>query len=65
MNNEQYIDHEVRLRTIEQAMNRIEERFDQVNENFKHLENKINTHVTWILGSFLAMMITIIATKFI
>lgn len=45
---EQYIEHEVRIRLLEKIAEKIDIRFE-------HLENKIDSHFKWILGTMIAL----------
>lgn len=46
---ENYIDHEVRIRLQEGI-------YKEVRDNIKHLDNKIDSHFHWVLGTILAQM---------
>ncbi len=51
--NEQYIDHEVRVRLLEKIAEGIDRRFDK-------LESKMDSQFHWVLGTLFTLIITII-----
>jgi len=54
MKHETTIDHEVRIRLLEKIAEKIDSRFE-------HLENKIHTNFLWTLGCTLGAMVTLSA----
>jgi hypothetical protein len=51
--NENYVDHEVRIRILENIAKGIDGRFNR-------LEDKIDSHFKWILGTIILLIITIL-----
>jgi hypothetical protein len=51
--NENHIDHEVRIRILENIAKGIEGRFNR-------LEDKIDSHFKWTLGTMLLLIVTVI-----
>lgn len=47
------IDHEVRIQLLEKIAGNIDNRF-------QHLENKIDSHFKWTIGTMLAMVLSIV-----
>jgi hypothetical protein len=63
--NEQYTDHEIRLRMVENAIIGIGERFEQVDKrferlerNFERLESKMDSHHMWTVGLIIGGIFT-------
>ena len=48
MQNEQYINHEVRVQLLEKLVERFDARFD-------HIDNKMDSHFKWMLSSILGL----------
>lgn len=63
--NEQYTEHEVRIRMLERIAGSIESRFQQIDAKFMHLENKIDNQFKWIIGTIVTLFGTMILTKLI
>jgi|GEM_PF-3480728 hypothetical protein len=57
MTNEEYVDHEVRIRLLEKIAASIDKRFE-------HLENKIDSHFKWNVGIMLTLFGSLLVTKF-
>lgn len=53
MQNVEYVNHEVRIQLLEKISEKIDDRF-------QHLENKIDSHFRWMLGTFFGVMLTVI-----
>jgi hypothetical protein len=53
-----YFDHAVRIRTLEKSIENIDKRFDK-------LEQKIDSHFKWTIGTILSIILVVIAAKFI
>ena len=51
--NESHIDHEVRIRILESIAKGIDGRFNR-------LEDKIDSHFKWTLGTMLLLIVTVI-----
>jgi hypothetical protein len=60
-NQEQYIEHEVKIRLLEGNQSRFETTFKSINERFQHLENKMDSHFKWTMGTIIAMILSIVA----
>jgi chaperonin cofactor prefoldin len=58
IDNENHIDHEVRIRLLEKIAESIDKRFE-------HLENKIDSQFKWTIGVMITMFGGIIITKMI
>lgn len=56
--NEAHIDHEVRIRLMEELNKRVELRFD-------HLDSKMDNQFKWIIGTIITMVGGLILTKLI
>lgn len=57
MQNETHIDHEVRIRILENIASETKETLKEMR---KHLEDKIDSHFKWTLGTMLLLIITVI-----
>jgi hypothetical protein len=55
---EEYIDHEVRVRLLENIC-------DKIDTRFQHLENKLDNQFKWTIGIIVTTFIGMIVTKFI
>ena len=55
---EKYIDHEVRIRLMEELNKRVELRFDKIDE-------KMDNQFKWIIGTIVTMIGGLIITKLI
>ena len=55
--NENYIDHEVRLRVQESV-------HKEIRDSLKHLEGKVDSHFKWMLGTMLGLFVGIIGIVF-
>lgn len=53
-----YVDHEVRIRLMEELNKRVELRFDRIDE-------KMDNQFKWIIGTIITMIGGLIITKFI
>lgn len=53
-----YVDHEVRIRLMEELNKRVELRFDRIDE-------KMDNQFKWIIGTIVTMIGGLIITKFI
>lgn len=53
MQHTDYINHEVRIQLLENICTKIDDRF-------QHLENKIDSHFRWTIGTILAMVLSIV-----
>lgn len=64
---ENFIDHEVRIRLLENIAKNIDKRFDAIDlkiENMVNkLEHKMDTQFHWVLGTFIAFTLSM-ATLF-
>ena len=54
--NENYIDHEVRIRVVELGIT-------SLRDDIKHIDNKMDSHFKWVLGTIIAQ-IALTATLF-
>ncbi len=57
INQPEYIDHEVRIRLMEELNKRVEIRFDKIDE-------KMDNQFKWIIGTIITMIGGLIITKF-
>jgi hypothetical protein len=55
MNNEQYVNHEVRVQLVESYIK-------DMKDNFKHLETKLDSHFKWMLSALLGILLASLAS---
>jgi hypothetical protein len=62
--NENYIENEVRVRLLQEiakdTKDTLKEMRIEIRETKKHLEDKIDSHFKWTLGTILLLIITVI-----
>ena len=56
--NETHIDHEVRIRLMEELYKKLETKFDR-------LDDKMDNQFKWIIGTIITMFVGLVLTKFI
>lgn len=59
MNNEQYIDHETRVRLLEESIKSTKESLQELGKDMKsaihHLDNKIDNQFKWIIATIITL----------
>lgn len=64
-NDEQYIDHEVRIRVQEERSYEMKEIYQDIRNTMQHMDNKIDTQFKWTIALIFAMLGGLILTKII
>jgi hypothetical protein len=66
-----YIEHEVKIRVLQEknldiykAFERIDARFESIDRRFEHLENKISSQFICIIGTLITLFGGLMLTKF-
>jgi hypothetical protein len=62
---EQYIEHEVKIRLHDEKFQIIERDFDDVKSSMRHLDSKFDTQFKWIIGMFVSSIIIPVVLHFI
>jgi hypothetical protein len=50
-----YIEHEIKIRLLEAKNSDMYKTFDKIDRRFEHLENKIDNQFKWIIGSIVGL----------
>lgn len=69
MTNEQYIEHEVKLRLNDERFKFLERDMSELkqsmSESFHHLDNKIDSQFKWVIGMFISSMVLPVILHFV
>jgi hypothetical protein len=69
MLDEQFIDHEVRLRVNEECIKDLKQSCKDIRQDIKdvmqHVDNKLDSQFKWTIGIMITMFVGLILTKFV
>ena len=69
VNKEEHLDHEVRIRLMEELNKRVEHQFEKINQTILsmniELNQKIDNQFKWVIGTIVTMVGGLILTKMV